>query len=154
MAYSVSFKFGIVAMLSGLFGVPLGSFLAQYFRKTHQRTDPIICAWGLFISAPLVYIALILARYSNGWCFFVIFLAELSLNLCWSIVADILLVSKSFFESETSAANWQSLNNWTRGWQWSTVFLWTDFFPDFLLFVFLRQEKNYLLLSQVNNLEL
>lgn len=93
MAFSVSYKFGIVAMFAGLLGVPLGSFLAQHFRKTYERADPIICAWGLFISAPMVYLALILARYSDGWTFFVIFLAELSLNLCWSIVADILLVS-------------------------------------------------------------
>lgn len=95
--FSVSYKFGIVAMLSGLIGVPLGSFLAQHFRKTHQRTDPLVCAWGLFISAPLVYVALLIAQFSNFWCFFVIFLAELSLNLCWSIVADILLVSKTAF---------------------------------------------------------
>lgn len=84
-------------MLSGLIGVPLGSFLAQHYRKIHQRTDPLICAWALFISAPFVYVALLIAQYSNGWCFFVIFLAELSLNLCWSIVADILLVSKTAF---------------------------------------------------------
>lgn len=94
-------------MLSGLLGVPIGSFMAQYFRQRHQRTDPIICAWGLFISSPLVYLALLLARYSNGWTFFVIFLAELSLNLCWSIVADILLVRKPFEENAKSnnAAN-------------------------------------------------
>ncbi|XP_031641186.1 protein spinster isoform X1 [Contarinia nasturtii] len=87
----VSYKFGIVAMLSGLIGVPLGSYLAQRFRRAGHNSDPLICAWGLFISAPLVYIALFIARYSNGWCFFVIFLAEVALNLCWSIVADILL---------------------------------------------------------------
>lgn len=80
-------------MLSGLIGVPLGSFLAQRLRRVYQECDPIICAWGLFISSPLVYVALFIARYSNGWCFFVIFLAEVALNLCWSIVADILLVS-------------------------------------------------------------
>lgn len=96
LPHSVSYKFGIVAMLSGLIGVPLGSFLAQYFRRTHQRTDPIICAWGLLISAPLVYLALLLARFTEGWCYFIICLAEISLNLCWSIVADILLVSNAF----------------------------------------------------------
>lgn len=93
LAFSVSYKFGIVAMMSGLVGVPLGSGLAQYFRRKHENSDPIICAWGLLISAPLVYVALLLARFSDGWCFFVIFLAEVSLNICWSIVADMLLVS-------------------------------------------------------------
>lgn len=85
-------------MVSGLIGVPLGSFLAQHFRRTHQRTDPIICAWGLLISAPLVYLALILARFAEVWCYVVICLAEISLNLCWSIVADILLVSNARLE--------------------------------------------------------
>lgn len=92
-------------MVSGLIGVPLGSFLAQHFRRTHQRTDPIICAWGLLISAPLVYLALILARFAEGWCYFIICLAEISLNLCWSIVADILLVSTFVRNEQTLRMN-------------------------------------------------
>lgn len=92
-------------MLSGLIGVPLGSYLAQRFRHTNEACDPIICAWGLFISAPLVYIALLIARFSDGWCFFVIFLAEVALNLCWSIVADILLVRPIFVFDERVKCN-------------------------------------------------
>lgn len=82
-------------MASGLIGVPLGSYLAQRFRQHSHKCDPLICAWGLFISAPMVFIALILARSTDNWCFLFIFLAEVTLNLCWSIVADILLVSTS-----------------------------------------------------------
>lgn len=83
----------MVAMTSGLIGVPLGSYLAQRFRLRSHNCDPLICAWGLFISAPMVFIALVLARINAFGCFFFVFLAEVSLNLCWSIVADILLVS-------------------------------------------------------------
>lgn len=80
-------------MLSGLVGVPLGSYLAQRYRLTHPNCDPHICAVGLFISAPMVYMALYLAKINEIWCYLFMFLGEVALNLCWSIVADILLVS-------------------------------------------------------------
>lgn len=90
---SVSYKFGIVAMIAGLIGVPLGSGLAQRFRLIHSSCDPLICAFGLLTSAPFVYLGLAVAQYSTNWCFFFVFLAQVTLNLCWSIVADMLLVS-------------------------------------------------------------
>lgn len=90
--HSVSYKFGVVAMVSGIVGVPLGSAIAQYFRPRHPDVDPIVCATGLMISAPFVYFSLIVAKYSSGWCFFLVLIAEISLNLCWSLVADMVLV--------------------------------------------------------------
>lgn len=80
-------------MAAGLIGVPLGSGLAQRLRPTHATCDPLICAFGLIASAPFVYLGLVVAPYSTNWCFFFVFLAEVTLNLCWSIVADMLLVS-------------------------------------------------------------
>lgn len=88
----MSYKFGVVAMLSGIIGVPLGSAIAQHFRPRIPDVDPIVCASGLLISAPFVYFTLIVAKYSGGWCFFLVLLAEISLNLCWSLVADMVLV--------------------------------------------------------------
>lgn len=38
---SVSLKFGVVTMLSGLIGVPLGSYAAQKFRIRNGRADPL-----------------------------------------------------------------------------------------------------------------
>lgn len=80
-------------MMAGLIGVPLGSGLAQRLRPINPTCDPLICAFGLLTSAPFVYFGLVVAQYSTNWCFFFVFLAEVSLNLCWSIVADMLLVS-------------------------------------------------------------
>ncbi|XP_055701225.1 protein spinster isoform X4 [Phlebotomus papatasi] len=88
---SVAYRFGIVAMLAGLIGVPLGSFLAQRLRPRDPMCDPKICAAGLLVSAPFVYLALVVAKYSSNWTFILVFFAMISLNLCWSIVADILL---------------------------------------------------------------
>lgn len=81
-------------MLAGLIGVPLGSFLVQKLRPINQKCDGLVCAWGLFISAPLVYAALVVAPYNGSWCYTFVFFAQISLNLCWSIVADILLVRR------------------------------------------------------------
>lgn len=89
--------FGIIAMLAGLIGVPLGSYLVQRLRPTNPKCDGMVCAWGLFISAPLVYASLVVAPYNGSWCYILVFCAQISLNLCWSIVADILLVRRQRF---------------------------------------------------------
>uniref|UniRef100_A0A2M4AA83 Putative sugar transporter/spinster transmembrane protein n=1 Tax=Anopheles triannulatus TaxID=58253 RepID=A0A2M4AA83_9DIPT len=88
----VSYRFGIVAMTAGLIGVPLGSYLARRLRPLHANCDPLICAGGLMASAPFIYLALVAIKYSGNWCFALVFIAEVLLNLTWSIVADILLV--------------------------------------------------------------
>lgn len=90
---SVSFKFGIVAMFAGLIGVPLGSAIAQRLRPIDSSCDPLVCAFGLLTSAPFVYFGLVVAKYSDFWCYICVFLAQVTLNLSWSIIADMLLVS-------------------------------------------------------------
>jgi MFS transporter, Spinster family, sphingosine-1-phosphate transporter len=82
-------------MFAGLIGVPLGSHLAQRFRPIDSQCDPLICAFGLIASAPCVYLGLVCAPYSSTWCFIFVFLAQLLLNQCWSIIADMLLVRRS-----------------------------------------------------------
>ena len=80
-------------MVAGLIGVPLGAFAAQRLRPLAANCDPYICAFGLLVSAPMVYLALIMPQTSGTACYVFVFVAQLTLNLCWSIVADILLVS-------------------------------------------------------------
>ncbi|XP_053684627.1 protein spinster isoform X2 [Sabethes cyaneus] len=87
----VSYKFGVIAMVAGLLGVPLGSYVARQLRPQYPTCDPMICAVGLFCSSPLIFLALVLAKFNEGWCFFLVFFAQVSLNLTWSIIADILL---------------------------------------------------------------
>ncbi|KAF7987365.1 hypothetical protein HCN44_003127 [Aphidius gifuensis] len=88
---SATFSFGVIAMTAGIIGVPLGSYMAQKLRLRWQQADPLICAFGLFISAPFVFLALISANGSTYVCYVLIFFGQLLLNLNWSIVADILL---------------------------------------------------------------
>merc|ERR1712227_531465 len=63
---SVPFVFGVVTMMSGVVGVPLGMILSTKLKAKYPRADPVICGVGIFIG-------------------------EVFLNLNWSIVADILL---------------------------------------------------------------
>lgn len=79
-------------MLAGITGVPIGSLLAQHLRPNTPNCDPIICAVGLLISGPLVYCAIATTGFSLSSTLIIIFFAEVTLNLSWSLVADILLV--------------------------------------------------------------
>lgn len=92
--HSVSFRFGAITMISGIIGVPLGTYIAQKLKKRSQRADPIICACGLIISAPLLAGSMIMVTANTTIAYTLVFLGEVSLNLNWAIVADILLVRK------------------------------------------------------------
>ncbi|CAH0715602.1 unnamed protein product, partial [Brenthis ino] len=89
---NVSFKFGLVGMAAGALGVPLGSALAQRLRARASDCDPLICGAALLASAPLVYLALVAVQRSAALCYLLVFLGMLTLNLTWSIVADVVLV--------------------------------------------------------------
>lgn len=92
--FSVSLKFGVVAMLSGIMGVPFGSFLSQKLRWWDECADAHVCAAGLLLSAPTVFFALISCVYSETLCLTLVFFAEFFMNLTWALVTDILLVRK------------------------------------------------------------
>ncbi|XP_072385822.1 protein spinster isoform X1 [Diabrotica undecimpunctata] len=87
----VALKFGVISMLSGLIGVPFGSYLAQRLRPKYSRIDSNLCAFGLLMSSPLVFLVALTARQNAALCFTLVFFAEFFLNLTWSIIADILL---------------------------------------------------------------
>ncbi|CAG9861525.1 unnamed protein product [Phyllotreta striolata] len=89
-ASDVAYKFGIISMVSGLVGVPFGSYAAQRLRPRYARIDANLCAAGLLASAPLVFLVCITARTQPTLCFALVFFAEFFLNLTWSIIADIL----------------------------------------------------------------
>lgn len=90
-------------MLSGLIGVPLGSLLAQRLRSRYPSIDPMICAIGLLVSSPLLFGASVSASKNSSVCYALIFFGEVFLNLNWSIVADMLLVSiRSVFSCDWS----------------------------------------------------
>ncbi|KAL7735946.1 hypothetical protein ACLKA6_002383 [Drosophila palustris] len=78
-------------MTAGLLGVPLGSVLSQRLRKRFPTADPVICAIGLLLSAPLLTGACLLVSSQTALTYALIFFGQLALNMNWAIVADILL---------------------------------------------------------------
>ena len=80
-------------MLAGLIGVPLGSIMAQKLRVRWHQADPLICAVGLLVSAPLLFFGIVVAGSHSIGCYILIFFGQLALNLNWSIAADMLLVN-------------------------------------------------------------
>ena len=85
-------------MVSGIIGVPLGSYLSQILIKRFPRIDPILCAIGLILSAPLFAGAMIMVSASATAAYVIVFFGQLALNLNWAIVADILLVRNKTYK--------------------------------------------------------
>lgn len=89
---SVSFIFGAITMTAGIIGVPLGSYLSTKLSKRYPRSDPVICAIGLLISAPLIAASMLFVTVNSTLAYIFVFLGEVALNCNWAIVADMLLV--------------------------------------------------------------
>ncbi|KAG7266452.1 hypothetical protein CRUP_029411 [Coryphaenoides rupestris] len=88
---SNSLYFGIVTCVSGFLGVASGVLVSRRLRKRTPRADPLVCAAGLLISAPFLYLAITVAQTSTVATYIFIFLGETFLSMNWAIVADILL---------------------------------------------------------------
>ncbi|CAG4982942.1 unnamed protein product [Parnassius apollo] len=88
---SVSYKFGLVGMVAGALGVPAGAALAARLRARLPHCDPLVCGAALLASAPLVYLALLAVSAHQALAYLLMFLGMLTLNLTWSIVADVVL---------------------------------------------------------------
>jgi len=88
---SISFKFGIVMTLSGLLGVPVGSYLSQMLRHQIPNADPLVCGFTLLLSVPILFLGFLTADWSLPACYTLTFAAGLLLNANWSIVSDMTL---------------------------------------------------------------
>ena len=65
----------------------------NFLISSDYRADPIICGVGLLFSSVFILVAFKLALVNVLSCFVLMLLGEIALNLNWSIVADIVLVS-------------------------------------------------------------
>lgn len=60
-----SLYFGIITCVTGVLGVGMGGAVSQHLRKKTPRADPLVCAAGLLLSAPFLYLAIIFAQSST-----------------------------------------------------------------------------------------
>ncbi|KAJ8332275.1 hypothetical protein SKAU_G00427580 [Synaphobranchus kaupii] len=88
---SDSLYFGIITCVTGILGVASGVELSRRLRKRTPRADPLVCAAGLLLAAPFLYLAIVCAQGSAIATYVFIFLGETFLSMNWAIVADILL---------------------------------------------------------------
>lgn len=92
----MSLIFGVITMMSGLIGVPLGVWLGAALTKRFPRSHPVICAAGLLVSAPAMALGMLLTDGYFYAPFVLMFIGEVALNLNWAIVADMSLVRDAF----------------------------------------------------------
>lgn len=92
----VGIIFGGITVLAGLIGVGIGSGAAHYFKnRNYKKSDPIVCAVGIFIAIPFAFGALASTSWSTqsirilSWI--LLFFTEVFLSMNWAIVTDILL---------------------------------------------------------------
>ncbi|MGH0169935.1 UNVERIFIED_CONTAM: hypothetical protein FKN15_058258 [Acipenser sinensis] len=86
-----SLIFGIITCVTGLLGVGSGVEISRRLRPSNPRSDPLVCAAGLLVSSPFLYLAIVTAQASTPATYVFIFLGETFLSLNWAIVADMLL---------------------------------------------------------------
>eukprot|EP00057_Strongylocentrotus_purpuratus_P001924 XP_003723489.1 PREDICTED: protein spinster homolog 1 isoform X1 [Strongylocentrotus purpuratus] len=88
---SVPIIFGVVTVIAGFLGVGMGTTIAQLLRKKTDRADPLVCAAGMLLSAPFLFIALEVSDQQVGITWTFVFIAETLICLNWALVPDILL---------------------------------------------------------------
>ncbi|XP_036330769.1 protein spinster isoform X1 [Rhagoletis pomonella] len=87
----VSLRFGIITMVAGLIGVPLGPVLSRAVASYKNNADPLVCAYGIFFSSLFLAAAMLLVTKYVIASYVLMFVGQLCLNLNWALVADILL---------------------------------------------------------------
>uniref|UniRef100_UPI0037E8CA6E protein spinster homolog 1 isoform X2 n=1 Tax=Semicossyphus pulcher TaxID=241346 RepID=UPI0037E8CA6E len=90
-ASSDSLIFGAITCITGVLGVASGVQVSRKLRTRTPRADPLVCAAGLLLSAPFLYLAIVFAQESTVATYVFIFFGETFLSMNWAIVADILL---------------------------------------------------------------
>ncbi|CAH1112178.1 unnamed protein product [Psylliodes chrysocephalus] len=85
-----TFLFGAITMVAGLLGLVLGTYLSHVLIPKYPYADPVICGVGLIISAPCV-IAVAYTMSNIYLMYTLFFIGNITMNLNWAIVNDILL---------------------------------------------------------------
>ncbi|KAG9342884.1 hypothetical protein JZ751_015100 [Albula glossodonta] len=91
VAFVTGLYFGIITCVTGILGVATGVEVSRRLRIRTPRADPLVCAAGLLLAAPFLYLSIVFAQASTIATYVFIFFGETFLSMNWAIVADILL---------------------------------------------------------------
>ncbi|XP_039363474.1 protein spinster homolog 3 isoform X2 [Mauremys reevesii] len=67
-----SLIFGGITIATGIVGVITGAAVARRYKKINTKADPLICAVGMFSSAPFLYLSIMLAARSIVATYYVV----------------------------------------------------------------------------------
>jgi hypothetical protein len=83
--------FGIITVIAGLVGTISGSELSKFIGRWTNQSDCLVCAIGLLVGSPFLFLALSIGSLNQylGWV--LIFLAEFFFCLIWAPVGAVLL---------------------------------------------------------------
>ncbi|XP_073995498.1 lysolipid transporter protein spinster isoform X2 [Rhodnius prolixus] len=85
---STTMKFGILAMIGGIIGVPCGSLVSVWMRKWLKTADPLICTGSISIGLAFLFAVLLIRHDNEILTYSLTFFALLFLNVPWAIMAD------------------------------------------------------------------
>ena len=86
-----SIIFGVASGIGGLTGTLFGSELSKFLSKYTGRSDMYVCALGMLLSGPLLYITLTVTQYSIWSGFPLVSLCVFLISFNWAPNANILL---------------------------------------------------------------
>ncbi|XP_039254276.2 protein spinster homolog 1-like [Styela clava] len=88
----ISFIFGLITCIAGFGGVGIGAESARRWKLNGcAYADPIVCAIGLLLGAPLLYIGLHLATVNINAAWTLVFFADLTICFTWTLISDMTL---------------------------------------------------------------
>ncbi|KAF3845876.1 hypothetical protein F7725_002953 [Dissostichus mawsoni] len=71
-ASTESLIFGTITVVTGVLGVSSGVMISRKLRTRTARADPLVCAAGLLLSAPFLYLAIVFAQSSTVATYYVV----------------------------------------------------------------------------------
>lgn len=86
-----SILFGVASGIGGLTGTLFGSEMSKFLSKYTGRADMYVCALGMLLSGPILYITLTIAVYSIWSGFPLVLLCVFLISFNWAPNANILL---------------------------------------------------------------
>lgn len=89
----ISTVFGAVTMAAAVTGVVGGSALSQRLRLRWPTADPLVCAFGFVLCAPLFFLVVWQARGPLVVAYLIAFVGQVLGNLNWAIASDIAMVT-------------------------------------------------------------